>query len=289
MSIKKNIVVGIDFTKSSIEVLKRAFQLSKLKNAKLTIVHAIDKSLFDKYFSNSNNDELIAKAQANIEEIIANLQEKNIEYSIVVQISTPSSLIIDTVKDINPILIVIGVNCVDDFKTKVFGSTSTRTIQNTNLPVLIVKNNCVKDYKNILAFTDLSQISLKSIDFIKEFLENSSLKVIHAYKQLNDFVLTFYNSLEHKKEIQEDIIKKAKEKFEEFKDLNKITDSELIEIDNGVKEVLLAKADEENKDLVVIASNGVNNAGSFFYGSTALYIMENVKSDILIYVPKEEN
>ena len=79
MSIKKNIVVGIDFSKASIEVLKRAVHLAKLKNAKLTIVHAIDKGLFDKYFSSSNNEELIEKAKLNIEEKKVKLQEKNIK------------------------------------------------------------------------------------------------------------------------------------------------------------------------------------------------------------------
>ena len=64
----KNILVGIDFSKSNFQVLKRALQLSKLKDAKLTIVHAIDKSLFDKYFTNSNNEKLIEKAKSKIEE-----------------------------------------------------------------------------------------------------------------------------------------------------------------------------------------------------------------------------
>jgi len=287
MSIKRNILVGIDFSKSSIEVLKRAFNLVKSTGAKLTIVHAIDKGLFDKYFSRSNDEELITKAKENIEKIITNLQEKNIEYSIVVQISTPTSLIIDMAKEINPSLIVVGVNSIDNFKTKVFGSTSVKIIQNTKLPVLIVKNNCEKDYKDILAFTDLSPISLKSINFTKEFFENSNLKVIHAYKQVNDFTLTFHDSLEHKKEIQEDITQRAKERFEEFKKVNKITNSELIEVYNGISEVLLSKTEEENKDLIVLGSNGVNNADSFLYGSIALYMMENVKNDILIYVPDE--
>ena len=287
MSIKKNIVVGIDFSKFSTEVLKRAFQLTKQKNAKLTIVHAIDKGLFDKYFSNSNNEELIAKAKTNIEEIITTLQINDIEYAIVVKIESPSSLIIDTVKDTNPELIIIGVNSVDNFKTKVFGSTAIRTIQNTKLPVLIVKNNYEKDYDSILAFTDLSPISVKSINFTKEFFDKSSIKVIHAYKQLNDFVLTFHNSLEHKDEIQEDIVIKAKQRFEEFAKENEITDSELIEVHHGVSQVLLEKAKDENKDLVVLGSNGVKNAGSFLYGSTSLYMMENVTNDVLIYVPKE--
>jgi nucleotide-binding universal stress UspA family protein len=287
MSIKKNILVGIDFSKSSIEVLKRAFQLAKLKRAKLTIVHAIDKGLFDKYFSNSNDEELIVKAKVNIEELIAKLQEKNVEYSIIVKIEAPSSLIVDTVDDSKPELIVIGVNTIDNFKTKVFGSTAIRIVQNTKLPVLIVKNNCEKDYDDILAFTDLSPISVKSINFTKDFFEKSSIKVIHAYKQFNDLVLSFHNALEHKAEIQEDIALKAKEKFEEFKKENDIVDSEIIEVYNGLSQILLEKAEMENKDLVAIGSNGVKNIDSFLYGSTALYMMENVTSDILVYVPKE--
>ncbi|MGB6327770.1 MAG: universal stress protein [Halarcobacter sp.] len=287
MIIKKNIVVGIDLSKSSLEVLKRAFQLAKLKDAKLTIVHAIDKGLFDMYFSEFNNDELIEKAKKEIEVKIDKLQEINVEYSMLVKIITPVNLIVETVKEIKTDLIVIGVNSVDDFNTKIFGSTSIKTIQNTKLPVLIVKNNCLDEYKNILAFTDLSEVSVKSIKFTQDFFVNSKIKVIHAYKQLNDFVLTFYNSIEAKKKIQKNIVEKAEKQFDEFKEENKIVDGELIEIYHGVSAVLLNKANEENKDLVVLGSNGVNNAGSFLYGSTALYMIENVKNDILVYVPNE--
>ena len=285
----KNILVGIDFSKSNFQVLKRALQLSKLKDAKLTIVHAIDKSLFDKYFTNSNNEKLIEKAKSKIEEEIKKINEFNVDYSILVKITSPSNLIIETAKNNNPELILIGVNTGEDFKSKIFGSTSIKTIQNTKLPVLIVKNDCENEYENILAFTDLSEISEKSIRFCQDFFEKSNLKVIHAYKQLNDLALTFYNSIEDKEKIQKEIAKKSEEEFEEFKKTNNILDAELVEVHHGISEILLNKAKEENRDLIVIASHGVNNAGSFFYGSTALYMMENVQSDILIYVPEEDN
>ncbi len=289
MSSRKNIVVGIDISESSLEVLKRAFQLARLKNAELTIVHAINKSLFETYFFNSSNDEeLIDKAKTKIEEKIDKLQEVNVKYLLEVKIASPVNLITEISKKIDASLVIVGVNEADNFISKVLGSTSIKIIQNTNLPVLIVKNSCISEYNKILAFTDLSSVSQKSINFTQDFFENSSIKVIHAYKQLNDFVLTYHNSIEVKEEIQKEIIEKSKEKFEEFKRANKIIEGEIIEVYHGVGEVLSNTANEQKRDLVVIGSKGVDDTNSFLYGSTALYMMEKVDSDILIYVPSKE-
>jgi len=286
MSNNKNIIVGIDLSKSSLEVLKKAFQIAKEKNAKLTIVHAIDKNLFEKYFSSTNNKKLIKKAKGSIEQKIQELKDNGVKYTIIVEISSPSKLLMNTANDIKTALIIIGVNGEDNFKTKIFGSTSIKTIQNSSLPVLIIKNNCTNEYNNILAFTDLSKVSAKSIAFAQNFFENSNVKAIYAYKQLTDLVLTFYNSLEEKEKIKKGVVTDSKKKFDKFIKENNIKNKELLEVYHGLNDALLQKANEEQSDLIVMGSNGVKNADSFMYGSIALYMIENVQSDILVYVPK---
>lgn len=288
MSKDNKIIVGIDLSQSSLEVLKRAFQIAQTKDATLVIVHAIDKTLFEKYFSSPNDDVLLQKAQKKIEEEIENISHNGVDYSLIIKMAAPVKLIIDVAKEIEPDLIVIGVNAEDNFKTKVFGSTSIKTIQNSKLPVLIVKNNCAEEYQNILAFTDLSEVSAKSIRFTQNFFEKCTIKAIYAYKQLTDLVLTYYNSMDEKDEIQKKIVTDAVNNFDLFKKENNIMDSEIIEVSHGINNILLTKSNELNSDLVVIGSNGVNDAGSFLYGSIALYMIENVESDILVYVPKKD-
>ena len=282
----KNIVVGLDISKNSLSVLKRAFLLAKNNNSKITIVHAIDTNWFSELFSDSNIDELKEHALNSIKEQIELIDTNSIEYSIEIDKETASTYVVDTAVNINADLIIIGANEKDDKKISLLGSTAHRIAQNFKLPLLIVKNSCENEtYKKAVAFTDLSEVSLKSINFSREFFKQN-LKVVYIYKQMSEIAFRYYNEFENKEKIQLGIKKKEQAKFDKFTKEHKLEDKEILEESFGLNDALLDYTIKNNNDLVVIGSNGVNYTGSFFYGSTASYLMENLKSDILIYIPE---
>ncbi|RXK14393.1 hypothetical protein CP965_02795 [Halarcobacter mediterraneus] len=282
----KNIVVGLDISKSSLFVLKRAFLLAKNNNSKVTIVHAIDTNWFSELFSDSNLDELKEQALINIKEQIELIDTKGIEYSIEVDKEAASTYVVDTAVNIGADLIIIGANEKDDRKISLLGSTAHKIAQNFKLPLLIVKNPCENEnYKKPVAFTDLSEVSLKSINFSRKFFKQE-IKVVYIYKQISEIAFRYYNEFENKDKIQLGIKKKEEEKFKKFTNEHHFKDNELIEESFGLNDALLSYSTKNNNDLVVIGSNGVNYTGSFFYGSTASYLMENLKSDVLIYIPE---
>ena len=102
-----NIIVGIDLSASSLEVVKKAFKIAQLDNAELTIIHAIDKSLFEMYFSSSDNNELLEKAKTKIIEEIKKYKDDSVKYSLIVETSSPSELIINTAKNIKADSLII--------------------------------------------------------------------------------------------------------------------------------------------------------------------------------------
>lgn len=285
MSKFENIVVGIDISKFSIEVLKRAFLLAKEKDAKLTVVHAIDPNWFESFFSTVDEKDTKGKIKSKIIEKIKKANINSVDYSIIVKKKDPEKLVVDSAKKLKADLIVVGANTKNDSKNKVFGSTTRKISQNSRLPILIVKNSFKKEYSNILAFTDLSKTSEKGIKFAQKFFPNIELKAVYAYKQLNEFMLTFYDSIDKKDKIQDTIVKKAKKEFEAFKKKNNITKGKLVESYFGVDEVLYKTSLKEKCDLAVLGSTGVNNVDSFLIGSTSASLMERLDSDVLVYVP----
>lgn len=281
----KNIVVGLDISKNSTFVLQRAFLLAKENNSKVTIVHAIDNSWFSDLFSNF--DELKDHAIKSIESQISQVDTKEVEYSVLVEKETASTFVVDTAKSLNAYLIIIGANEKDNNEVAVLGSTAHKIAQNGKLPMIIVKNPCNDNYKNIVAFSDLSEVSFKSLVFAKEFFKQEDIKTVYAYKQMGEIALRYYNEDKNKDKIQLGIKQKESAKFEKFVEEFKITNAELIESNIGVNSALTNYVASNSNDLVVLGSTGVSNPNTFFFGSTTSFLMENLKSDLLIYIPNK--
>lgn len=282
--VMKNIVVGIDISKMSNEVLKRAILISENKNAHLIVVHTIDSKWFEGFLSNKVDTMKITTTKK-IEEEIEKLNLNNVKISLIITTGAPAEEIVEKAEEFEAELIIIGANAKDDLNNSLFGSTAHKIAQKSHLPLLIVKNACVKEYQNILAFSDLTATSEKSINFAKDFFENSKFKLICAYNQPSDFMLTFYNEIEQKDAIKEDIKKKMEDEFSEFKQKVVIDNGSLIESYYNFNDVLLEASKKEQNDLVVLGSHGVKTANTLIFGSTSSYLMEAVGSDILIYVP----
>lgn len=281
----QNIVVGIDGSIISDEVLKRTFLLAKDKSVNITVVHIIETTLMETFFTNKNSDEVKQELMMKIAQEVQKLNKYNANTTIIVTEGVAADQIISKAQDLNAQLIIIGANGKKDLSNKVFGSTAHKIAQKSNLPLLVVKNSCEKEYTNILAFSDLTPVSQKSIEFARDFFNQAEFKLVHAYKQLSDFTLTFYNALEAKEKLQDKVKNDIVKKFEDFTKQVNIENSKLIEAYYSFNDVLLEASNKEKNDLIVLGSHGIKNTTSFLHGSTSSFLMENVQSDVLVYVP----
>jgi nucleotide-binding universal stress UspA family protein len=103
---------------------------------------------------------------------------------------------------------------------------------------------------------------------------------------MSEITHTYYESLENRDEIEAESKEMDKQKFDEFIKQNSISDASIIEDRLGITSALANYVEENNNDLVVLGSSGVKTTGSFLYGSTASSLMQSLKSDVLVYVPK---
>jgi len=281
----KNIIVGIDGSAASNEVLKRAFLLCKDKNTHITAVHVIETTLMETFFTNKSSDEVKHEVRISMADRIKKLNQFNANVSILVTTGKTADEIISKAQELEAELVVIGANSKEDLNNKVFGSIAHKIAQKSNRPLLIVKNRCEKEYENVLAFSDLTHVSEKSILFAKSFFNKAKFTLVHAYKQLSEFTLSFYNALEAKEGLQQKITRETTEKFEAFSKKVGIEDTELIEAYYTFNNILLEAAEAHSNDLVVLGSHGVKDTTAFLQGSTSSFLMEHVQSDVLVYVP----
>lgn len=286
MGILNNIIAAIDTSAMADEVLKRAISLAKEENAQITVIHSIDIPLFEKLFGDVNGEEKIRKK---IEEKMDALNaEAKVEYFVTITRGKPSDEIVYESDRLQSDLVIIGAHGKESIKDTFFGSTAHNVAQKSHLPVLIIKTPVTDDYRNILALTDLSEASQKSIRFAQSLFKHAEINISYAYTQISDLSVDFYN-LETERENYKEIVRaKTEQDVEKFQKSVEIDNTEVIEGFDPVSEMLLETAIEHKCDLVILGTHGVRVSDTVVYGSTASYLMKTVPSDVLIYVPLEK-
>ncbi len=279
-----NVVVGFDGSTTSKEALKRAFLLFKGKDANITIIHVIEASLLKTFFSNKSSDTIKQEVMFKIAQVVQELNVFKVQTSIIVSAGNPADKIISRAKRLKAKLIIVGTNSKNNLNDKEFGSVSHKVIQKCQIPFLIVKNRCDKEYEDILAFSDLTNISKEGILFAKSIFTDAKFKLVHAYKQLSNFTLSFYNVTQSKDSLQKDVKSNVENSFDKFSQEVDLDDTELIEACYSVNDILLEVAKKQNSDLIVLGSHGFKNARTFLHGSTSTFLMEKVQNDIFVYI-----
>jgi len=281
-----NILVALDISNNMNDILNRTFLVAKRHNSKITIVHAIDTDFFGSFIEDAKIEKLKRNAIGNIKKELENVNTQGLDYTIEVQKARPSAFIIDVAKEKNACMIVIGANEKKNFTTTILGSTAHNIAQKSYLPLLIVKNKPHQSYKNIVAFTDLSEVSKKGLFFSKKFFYQQNIKCVYAYKKMSEIAFRYRDEYENKEEIEQEIQEHEQKKFDQFVKKNNIENAKLIEDRVGVTNALSNFINQNKQDLAILSSKGINNIGSLLYGSTTSSLMQILKCDILVYIPK---
>lgn len=280
------ILVAIDMSAMSIEALKRAISIAKEKGAQLIIMHVIEPYFIDTPFVRAVDENEIKKKV--IEQINQFNNEANLKYILFVESGSAAPAITLKAQKTNADLLVIGTHGKNDIKSNYCGSTTLKIIQNTHIPVLIVRNEAKKTYEKILAPTNLSNYSQKSIVFANTLFKNTSKRYLYAFETVDELqALRYHISHEQQNKFKEELLSEAKTALTLF--IKEIGDGEISLIDSvaSINEDLLEYISKDKSDLLVLGSKGVDNLNSFVFGSTASYLIQRSPTDVLVYVPEE--
>jgi len=278
------ILVAIDRSAMSAEVLKCAISIAKEKDAQLIVMHVIEPYLIESPFVRAVDENEIKKRV--IEQINQFNSEANLKYILFVESGSAASTITLKAQKTKSDLIVIGTHGKNDIKSNYFGSTTLKIIQNTHIPVLIVKNESKHIYEKMLAPTNLSDYSKESILFANTLFKTAVQKYLYAFETVDELqALRYHISIEQQNKFKEELLSDAEIALKLF--IKEIGDGEIALIDSvaSINEDLLSYITKEKSDLLVLGSKGVNDLNSFVFGSTASYLMQRSPIDVLVYVP----
>lgn len=280
------VIVGVDVSEKSNNVLQRALTLAHENKADLFIVHAVRTPWLDvpSYFGAKDlgiDKEGLTKE---IEKKIKALNKASkVSCFVFVKEGNADDIILYESKLHQADMIVIGAHSRAKGRKGFLGTTAQKVAHQSHLPVLIVKNSANKPYKNIVAPTDFEMQSKQSVLFAKNVFPTSKINIVYAFDTLyfeGPYALVGRDLSQYN-----DVAKScAKQDLKEFMKDVSVTKGKLIEGDSYIKDALIDYIKEGRYDLVVVGSRGTSGFNALL-GSVATYILRETSSDVLVYVP----
>ncbi len=282
----KRVLVGLDVTEKSNNVLKRALSIANEHKADLFIVHAVPTPWVGvpSYFGGKDiaiDHESIANS---IEKKIKTLnREFKVNCFVFVKEGNPHDIILYESK-LNKIdMIVIGAHSKKKGKKGFLGTTAQKVAHQSHVPVLVVKNSAKTPYKNIIAPTDFGMQSKQSILFAKDIFPSAKINVVNAFDTI--YMEGPYAVVGRDLSQYNEVAKScAKSDLKNFMQEVSVKKGKVIDGELYTKETLVNYIEEGLYDLVVVGSRGTVGLNALL-GSVANYILRETSKDILVYVP----
>ncbi len=289
----KRILVPTDFSDTAVKALKQALFLTALFDAELVVLHARvlyedDAAQLPKELARLHDEEEKME-RAILDYMKASTKEKthlNIKHELIRGYSAPSA-ILGYVNN-NPFdLVVIGTHGRTGLEHFLIGSVAEKVVRYAPCPVLTIsrKAEAETEFKNILVpydFSEHARLALKTaLDWAGLF--KARLHLLYVIDK--DVHPALYSwGMKSVLEIVPDLKLKAEARMDEV--LNEVNTPQDISVQKMIVEGVPHKeitnvANEQDMDLVVIATHGLVGLDRFLLGSTTERLIRSVHRPIL--------
>ncbi|ENW04479.1 universal stress protein [Acinetobacter beijerinckii] len=142
----QKILVAIDDSEISVNVIQQAAQLAKALNSEITVVEVmtLDPYLSEAYLRMGQSNELIERVRSYVQENLTKVEKKFEELGLTVatQVLEGFSIhdeIIGAAQNLGADLIIMGSHGRTGFKKFILGSVAQKVLGESHIPVLVVR------------------------------------------------------------------------------------------------------------------------------------------------------
>ena len=269
ISVMENtILVPIDFSEQSLIGLEQTYNIAKLFEASITLIHVIrTHGPIWRFFSEKEKKDTVTKMEMHLRKLA---DEAETEYGVTINTIVEKGKIVETVmkvaKKIKPTLITIGTNSNSHIGNRIIGSRALSWIKETSCPVMTIKGMHHREgCENIILPLDTKKETKDKVDITKKIAKFFNAKI---------FVVTIVTSKKQTSidkaetlllQVKKDIIKDDVEC--EIKILKSEKDTDIM------AHKLLSYAHNIDADLISIMTQQENEFKKFFIGSLAKEII----------------
>lgn len=281
------ITAGIDFSASSEAVLRQAAHAAARSGAPLIAVHVLDSGslAYRALGGGKDNDALVRRAAAKLEELIARVGAEGARHEI--RIGRPAEEMAAAMLAHGSSLLVIAAN---DSTKKRLGSIASRCVRSAPGDVLVLRDWQEGDFKRILVCTDFSQTSAKAFErgiFLAE-VGGAALELAHVmyppgkdpWGEVLDHKMDSATSYEQ--ECHQRAGREMGRHIAAHKDrLAALQFTSTILVSAASSEALNSHARITGADLVVLGTRGLSRIEGLFIGTNAERLLHDVSVSVL--------
>ncbi|MFM7176237.1 MAG: universal stress protein [Bacteroidota bacterium] len=274
------IIIPVDFGEQSLIAVSQSFNMAKLTNSELTLLHVIDNDLMgvfqSKIFSKSDlHEQHMAGVKQQLEELAAQIrQESGVKVNTRIMEGKIYDAIVDVSAEDDAGLIIMGTMGAVGLKKKILGSNASRVVREAVCPVITIKGKEHRfGIKHILLPLDLTKETKekvnKAINIARMF--GSVIHIVTIVESGDEFIT---NKLTRQMDQVSDHIQEA----------GITCTTEFVEGGDVVDEILKV-ADKTQSDLIMIMTQQEVGFTDLFISSAAQEVINRSEVPVLSIRP----
>ena len=293
----RNVVTGVDFSESSLLALQYSAELAVRHSAKLWVVHACEETPIAAMplTQPMGDGELRGLLDARVEEVIArsHIDRRILDMEIRLMPPRPAQALLDATVALEEPVIVVGHRGKGMLERLFLGSVAADVVRNARHPVLVIRRRRNALPKHVLAAVDFSPLAPKVLRTAYDWASraHAGLTVLHVmpFPPVIDGYMVG-PSIVGSPHLDEPVDEEAtKGRLRELVDETLGSGCDVgIEVRQGVSDVEIHYvADVVGADLTVVGCNGHRGLSSLILGNTAVRILQDAVSSVLVVRPDE--
>lgn len=184
-------------------------------------------------------------------------------------------------------LLVCGAKGESGIRHFALGTTASRMLSTTTLPMLVVRQQAHDAYRRILVPVDFSPSSLRAIQQARRIAPKAEIVLLHVFDVPFEGQLRYAN-------VEEDTIhqyrilarQEATQKLQTLRDDSGLStvDSQLIVLHGDAALRIIEQEQEADCDLIVMGKHGENLVEDLLLGSVTKHVLSESQGDVLVSV-----
>jgi universal stress protein E len=282
------LLVATDLSSRSDRALHRAALMAREFKARLALLHVVDDDQPPAMI-----DQDMRQAKALLDGQALQLAElANTRPDVLVKIGDPFEVIVQTMREQQADLIVMGAHRKRLLRDIFVGTTIERVMRTGNAPVLMVNAYPDGAYRRVLLAVDLSDASARAAQAAKALglLGAPAVSIVHAFRPYAKALLGRAGA--NQDIITQHVVHTAMEVASEltsFLDREGLNDErhEIILEEGDPFATIKESVRRKNPDLLVIGTRGHTGLKRLLLGSVADEVMRQVECDVLAVPPEQ--
>ncbi len=287
----RTILAATDFSDTAQAGVDWAVELARGHGARVVLVHGLLLPHRATDFVPSPpdfSDALQEAASGRLNGAAEAARARGVEVVVELRLGVPSQTIIETAREEQADLVVIGTRGLSGLKHMLLGSTAQRVVQHCESPVLAVHPGDVdkhRQIRTILVTTDFSRDAALASDaalrLLGEDVAGAKLVLLHVYHLPYEY--TAYGAIPTAVDYFKDVEGAAEERLVELAAPLRERGLEVVTraLEGFPPEVIVTEAEAAGADLIAMGTHGRTGLAHLLLGSTAERVVQRAGCPVL--------